>query len=137
MTSSRAAQAFLVAVLLAIATGCSSTAVGSEDPPEVKQEKSLRAAGCTSEVCVRAGSAGCWEQQPLISACRSCERTYRDSWAASVWTGCKAEFDAYAACLRTSDFRCDEAGVATPASCDAEKLAAEQCLAGPDAGSTE
>jgi hypothetical protein len=121
--------------LLVLANACSSTTSGSGMPDE---ERALRNAGCTTSVCVRAGSAGCWTAQPLESACRSCEHTYGQGWAASVWTGCKAEFDSYAACLRKSEFYCKEPGVAAPVSCDAARAAADACLSPPaaDAGAT-
>ncbi len=121
-----------------LANACSSPAVGvgptQEEEEEQRQSQQLRTAGCTSSVCVRAGLAGCWSG-PLESSCRSCENTYGQATAWSFWSGCNKELGAYGACLKTSVFRCGDAGVAVPASCDETGAALETCLGrGRDAG---
>jgi len=122
-------QATLAALLL-FAAACSSEVTG-DGTPTTERAQALSKAGCTSSVCVRAGTAGCWTNQPLTSACRSCEDTYRQTWAVTAWSGCKAAFDAYGTCLKTSEFTCTDAGVASPTGCDESEAAVEACLKGP------
>lgn len=126
----------LVAITAAM-LGCSSQAAGDGTIREAEearaQEQALFRAGCTSTVCIRAGSAGCWTTTPVDKACRSCENTFGQTNAMAIWGGCTKESSAYSTCLKTAEFVCVDAGVAGPEGCEEERSALEKCFKG-DAG---
>jgi hypothetical protein len=142
------ARAQLAAIALGLfaplAIACSGEATGDGMTPEVletkRQEQALMSAGCRSTVCIRAGLAGCWTDPKLESSCRSCENTYGQANAMSIWSGCTKELAAHNACLKTATFVCETNGAARPTGCDETAAVVTTCMKGgasSDAGITD
>lgn len=130
----RAQLAVLALGLAPLAIACSGEATGDGMTPEVqetkKQEQALMSAGCHTAVCLRAGLAGCWTNPSLESSCRSCENTYGQANAMSIWSGCTKELAAYNTCLKTAEYVCESTGAARPTGCDETAAAVTSCMKG-------